>query len=931
MYRKLFVALVLAVLPMTGANALGLGGITLNSKLNQPLNAEIRLLSVEPGDLEKLRISLASREEFEQAGLDRPFLLASMQFAAEGRADGSYIIRVTTKDAFREPFVSFLLKVEWPNGRLLREYTMLVDPPVLTREVAPSIQAPAAQPEAPAMAPEPGVAVGARPSGGPRPLPPVQPAAVQPVAPAMGSAPGEYLVRRGDNLYTIARSLADEPGVSIEQAMLAYQRANPDAFINDNINLLKEGYVLRTPSATEATELEQAAAIAAVRRQMAAWRTFKQEVAGTPPAAAGAGVAAAPQTRLEVVTPRAADGSAVAGAGEGEAGAAVEGLQRDLALATEAAEARRLENEDLQGQVEDLEKRLADMQSVVTVKVEELAALQARLREAGVDPEAAQLPGEQAQMPATEPEQAREGEQAMAAAPAEPAQPAPPPAAEATPAPSPQPEPQPVAAQQAETGEMDPMAFASQLFDTVMADPIMLGAVGGGLVLLLVLLLVMVRRRRAAEADDELFAAAGLGAEGEALEAAGEAGEDEMAIEDFAEALEGEEAEEGEKSGVEQVIAEADVYLAYGRYQQAEELIGTALKEHPRRLDLKSKLLEVHFATRDKEAFEILAADIHDDLQEGGGAEWDKYLLMGRDLCPNNPLFAETSDTSALGVPVTTGVPSGALDTGIQFDPFADDEGPAQETPAREKPSYEGGMDFEATAKGDETRQMAAEETAEDDGLDFDFDFGEEEGAEVESEGEPSGMLEVELTRGDDADLSLAFPAPDLEEGDEEDESLDFDFAETAKGGDAGTEEKDEEEFDLELHTIETQAVDVGAEAGEEKAETAAEDEEPGRASMADDKDFSIEWDITGMGAEGEEDKGSESINDLEETAVLDFREVPLDDESSDADMVATKLDLAKAYMDMGDAEGARNILDEVVKEGSEAQRKEAQQLISSL
>jgi len=190
--------------------------------------------------------------------------------------------------------------------------------------------------------------------------------------------------------------------VSSQQAMLAFLCANPEAFINDNINLIKEGYVLRVPSAQEALTVNQAEAVAEVRRQMADWRTYRQARAGGP-TESGAAVAAAPQARLEVVAP---DGGEGAAAGEPMAGGTspeVETIQNELALATEAAEARRLESEELRGQVADLEEKLAEMQRLVTVKVDELAALQARLKEAGAAAEEAAQAEPETQMAATEP------------------------------------------------------------------------------------------------------------------------------------------------------------------------------------------------------------------------------------------------------------------------------------------------------------------------------------------------------------------------------------------------------------------------------------------------------------------------------------------------------------------------------------------------
>ncbi len=966
MFRKLLLALAIALLPIAGAHALGLGAITLHSRLNEPLDAEVELRSVEPGDLEKLRVNLASREEFEQAGLDRPFILASLNFATAQRGDKT-IVKITTKEAFREPFVSFLLKVEWPNGRLLREYTLLLDPPVVTREAAPAVQAPTAAP--PQMAPMQST----------MPATPTQSTTMPRAMPAtrmMPAAADEYRVRRGDNLLTIARDTLAGASVSEQQAMLAYLRANPDAFINDNINLLKEGYVLRIPSAQEALSVDQAEAVAEVRRQVAEWRTYRQQrVAGSGDSGA---MASAPQPRLEVVAPKSEDGAEGGGAGsEQAAGGGAGGLDHELALAKEAAEARRLENEELRNQVSELEEKLADMQRMVTLKVDELAALQAQLKQAqegaqGTPAEAAApamtesapaaaepAPTETPAASATEPampetassEAAPAAEQPAPAAETTQGEAASPPPQAATPTP-PAPAPQPVPAPAPSS-----KGFGDYLLGILMGDPVMLGAVGGGVLLLVLLLFFMVRHRgdRAAQPSDfsTAFADDDGGAEGVVLDDDILAAAEAMEVADFDEP-EAEEprASDEEKGGVEQVIAEADVYLAYGRYQQAEELIKGTLEEHPDRTDLKGKLLEVYFATRDREAFEAVVEEVHGELQAAGGAEWDKLQLMGQDLCPGNPLFGGGSGMMA---DAESTLPPGALDTGIDFDPFG--EAAQAESESEAAVSDDDDMSVEFDMGGFDARAVEAkadaEAAAEDDqGLDFDFDLGEgeaEEEAELELpeiEGEPSQALEFDATLlGADQDdeeeegLDLAFDGATAAE--EEDSGLDLDFGNEP----SAATDLSSTDFDLELDTIQTDTDKLRQEAGAPAAE--AEEPaavEPDDASMAEDRDFSIEWDITGMGLEvpdvPDEDEAdlsgahvAEPTEDLESTAVLDFTAVPLDESGSDgeADMVATKLDLAKAYIDMGDADGARNILDEVTKEGSDAQRKEAENLLASL
>jgi len=528
----------------------------------------------------------------------------------------------------------------------------------------------------------------------------------------------------------------------------------------------------------------------------------------------------------------------------------------------------------------------------------------------------------------------------------------------------------------------EPAGFLEDLLGPDIAnDPIMLGGIGGGILLLILLVVTMIRRRGAAGEEAAVPEMAEMASSIEELTEVEEVDEtpsfldtaDDMEVAAFDEPEESEQPAAA-AGGVDQVIAEADVYLAYGRYQQAEELIKGAIEENPGRIDLQSKLLEVHFATRDSDAFEALAQELHSSLESAGGAEWDKYMLMGKDLCPDNPLFAGAEGVAA---PVDdSGVPPGALDTGIEFDPFADST-PVESEPEVEAPSEDDlSQAIEFDLSGEDEEEFSAEldttgedtvvepsaETEEEGGLDFDFDFGEsgEEGMDLEGTlplGTEVESEEPEPEESEDEGVDLALD--DLEEtgaGVEADDlSLDFDIGSEGEP----TAELEEEDFDLALHTIQTEADaiekaiedETAAEEPEAEAEKPVEvDSEPSMvegnaSSMMDERDFSIEWDITGMGLEvPEEEGGSEPAaeageeaveeQDLESTAILDFTSVPLDEESSsteDADMVATKLDLAKAYIDMGDSDGARNILDEVAKEGNESQRQEAETLLGQL
>jgi pilus assembly protein FimV len=419
--QRLALSLALA-LGSADALALGLGGIEVKSKMNEPLDAEISIVSATPTELENLQVRLASPEMFARVGLDRPALVsANLDFSLGENAQGQPVIRVTSASRLRDPFLNFLLEVEYGRGRLLREYTVLLDPPATTRissapsatpptasapppatapalpppeipaPVAPAPAAPAPQATAPAppVAPPPTrpAPVAAQPAPAAAPAPARAPAPAPAPAPTPASAaPDRVQVTGGQTLWSVAQQVRPQ-GVNTNQAMLALQRANPDAFINGNINRLKTGAVLRIPSRDEFAAMGTAEAESQVRAQEASWRgqPAPQPVAAAPAATTPAAAAASPRpaapvdSRLEVVppsgdTPRAAQSGAAAGA-EGRE------LRAEVARAQEQVSALQQENRELQSRVTDLERIDRDTRQLIALKDSQLAEAQRRLAE----------------------------------------------------------------------------------------------------------------------------------------------------------------------------------------------------------------------------------------------------------------------------------------------------------------------------------------------------------------------------------------------------------------------------------------------------------------------------------------------------------------------------------------------------------------------
>ena len=397
---RLLAGLVLLLLSST-AMALGLGEIRVKSQPGQPFLAEIPIISSQPGELEHLQARLASPTTFERVGLPRPDgLVSALNFAVALDAQGQAVVRVTSSEPVQVAAVNFLVEVDWGQGRLVREYSALVDAPdALAVAGQPLIQAPLpppsnaivreprlatpASPETPVAAPSPAAA----------PPPQPEPAAVAVTsppspAPSVPTAPGDTQVevQRGQALSNIAREHAQ--GYSLDQAMLALLRANPEAFIGGNINRLKQGAVLRVPQSAEIAQLDEAEAAALVRNQVAEWRQARrpvpQPVDATPvtrsterPVAAAAQPA---QARLEIAPPaasaatRAGTQSGIDAEGEGDMLA-----NQQLTLTKEELAAREAEVQELRTQVAELESLKQQQADLIAMKDSELAAAQQRL------------------------------------------------------------------------------------------------------------------------------------------------------------------------------------------------------------------------------------------------------------------------------------------------------------------------------------------------------------------------------------------------------------------------------------------------------------------------------------------------------------------------------------------------------------------------
>ncbi|WP_462379076.1 FimV/HubP family polar landmark protein [Pseudomonas sp. Marseille-QA0892] len=912
--RKLVLAIAAASSLGAGtAHALGLGEVTLQSSLNQPLVAEIELLDTRGLENNELKPSLASPEAFNQAGVDRQYFLTDLRFTPVVRPNGKSVIRVTSTKPVREPYLNFLVEVVWPNGRLMREFTLLLDPPLYSPQataVAPQLPiaaarqpAPAPRPTAPAPAPQPQ----------PQPQAPV--AAPRAAAPA-ATAPGDYRVGSRDTLWQIAEQ--HSAGGSVHQAMLAIQDLNPDAFIDGNINRMKSGQVLRLPNEQQIRARSQSQALAEVASQNAAWRQGasvagsgeRQIDARRRDTAAPVGTQRDTEDNLRLLS--GSTGQATEGAED--ASGREKALADKLAVTEESLDTTRRENEELNSRLTDLQSQVDKLQRLMQLKDDQLAKLQATLAASGqaVDdpnrsPDATGAAGE-AESP--------DGQAGATPDVAPPAMSAPDAAApadqapnDAAPTPSEQdqdiggieanPSPEtaaPVAQDEQVPAEApaaaDDMDEASEgMLEGLLSDSTLMGLIGGGALLILLAALLIARRKREAQSREEPAFDAGS--------------ESELPPGSFEGLIPAEEAVSaprevgnGPAEGTD-VLGEADIYIAYGRFNQAAELLLNAIDQEPHRADLRLKLMEVYAELGDRDGFARQEAE----LREIGGAGEGIEQLKQR-----YPSLA----VAALGGAAATGAAAYAANAySEQSDNVADEQ---VDDGIDSLDLNEDELDFDFS---DLEAELAAEvppsrAPEQDVSLD-DFTFDDEPAAPVtETVTEPVFSLEDDLSDFSlDLDADTSKPRDTVAADDEFllDDALFDEPAETSAGAPpaAQPDEPLSSDFDLSLS-----------------------DDEPFEPRT--DADFAAELDrVTAELGDLNEDLDAPAAA---EPASVDADDSILDDEFdflAGTDEATTKLDLARAYIEMGDNEGAQDILDEVLAEGNDAQQQEAQDLLKKL
>lgn len=591
------VALSASLMQPTDAQALALGRVIVQSALGEPLRAEIEVPEITPDEASSLRVQIASPEAHRALGVDLSAAMASTSFSLERRADGRAYLKVTGQRPVNEPFMDMVVEAQWAAGSVTRNYTMLFDPPNL--RPAPVPLPPATASAAPA-APAPGVAAPVA-----RPQAPA-PSASAP-APAPAATSSEVTVRPGDTAGRIAQ--AHRPAnVSLDQMLVAMLRANPKAFIGGNVNRVRAGAVLDIPDAEAASAVSASEARQIIVSQSRDFNEFRRRLAAAaaPAAVAEADRQASGQVRTEVE-----DRKPAAAAQDKLTLAKPEGAAREEQI----AQAR--QSQDTSTRQSELEKNIQDLSSVAS----DAASAAAPAAAPSADGAAPATPAADGAAPAGVPVEAATPaaateEPPQAEAPAEPA-PAPAPAPR-----KPAPPPPPVE---------EPSFFASLL-----DNPLVLPAAGGLLALLAGFGLYRMRQRKKAAPVDSSFLESRLQPDSFFGSSGGQRIDTTEASASGSSMVYS--PSQLDAAGDVDPVAEADVYLAYGRDLQAEEILKEAMRSTPTRVAIHNKLMEIYAKRRDARAFEVVATEAY-ALTQGQGPDWEHACGLGRELDAANPLY----------------------------------------------------------------------------------------------------------------------------------------------------------------------------------------------------------------------------------------------------------------------------------------------------
>jgi pilus assembly protein FimV len=945
-----------------GAHAAGLGRITVLSGLGQPLRAEVEITAA-PEELQNMTARLASADAFRQAGVDYAPSVNGLRMSIERRGSRA-VVRVSSDRPINEPFVDMLVELNWASGRLIREYTFLLDPPDTgTGRYAAPVAAPEVRQDQ----------FGRRAESAPVRRPAA--ARVARTAPAVAGNGRSYMVQPGDTLNRIAAENRPE-GVSMEQMLSALFQGNRSAFDAENVNRLQAGKILRIPDADTVRQMSGDGGRQQLVAHSSDFGRYRQKLAERA-AAAPAKEAPARQgsggkigAKIEDRAPIAAGSTdqlrvsksdevlRAGGSGGEKSVARLQALEEDLVSRDKALK-------EANTRLADLEKSIKELQRLVELKSQGFA----------------QAPTPVQEMPAATPPET----EAAAVLPEKPELPKEPePVAEVKPAPPPvAPEPPPVVA---------PVAKPETQVTPSDDMPLLLG--GGGILALLLgwggYKLYQRRSGQGAPTTTPALSEFGDGSNSVFGSAGGQSVDTSSSSQiqtDFSQSgLSSIDTDEGVDP-----VAEADVYMAYGRDAQAEEILLDALKTDPGRTGVHLKLLEIYAQRKNIKQFETTATELY-SLTGGNGQDWEKASALGRKVDPDSPLYRIPAPGSSpagvtppaaavLGPQTVTG--GSAAATGFvqaadlrpraaelarpnELIPMGSDD--PLESPSQLKDTWAlpGELNQYASLEDIDRAASPAAPTAvlpsipDTSVLDFDLDLNSEVDTGTATPGtvsgsaQPVGALDFDL--GFDQPSTPPAMGATLVAGDMFSSSLeatstrpqrlsddfslpdpsDLDFEISSEFGERHADPAVEPTVDVDLTaTLADEGLRLPVDAATVDLERTSFD-----SSLLD---FDFELD----------DKAEESVTATRPFApALNLSDIDLDlkkpdrteielpdagpptEPPLDLDLqqeVATKLELARAYEEMGDKDGARELVEEVLREGSGRQKDDARVILARL
>jgi len=919
MRRRILATAIATVLGTSSfmAQAVSLGGIHQKSRLNQSYSATIDLKSVKNSEAYKVKARLAGSVVFEKAGVERFHYLTKLKFKTKV-IGGQAVIVITSDGAMREPYLDFLIEANWPNGRTYKEYTVFLDPPITgTQRQTPAISSPRLQRNTIRVTNNNNYSNNYVDNG--------------------YTGGDVYQVQNNDTLWNIAARLKTA-NVSTHQMMMALFDNNPQAFNNHNINNLRAGADLKIPQSETVSGISQTAAKSNFQQQVKDWRlsanepTTSTRSASPSRAAAELEISSAPSQTM--MTTESLSGNS----------ANNDLLKSKLLMMEEQAESAKMEADNFKSEAENLKTQLAEMQRLLDLKNQQMAALESQsmsmptstpssdgMVDVGTEP--AMTMSETPQATDSLNTAANNIMDNMASNDTNP---------ENMEAPDPVMDPptetiadnstQTAASESEPTEPAVAETFYNEEESTDYTIPIV-ASTGGALALGLGGLFLY-RRKKAqggyGSTDESILLPADQmsSLNDSIMSDSTESSLDESSF--LSEFSENDIDDLQDDTSEVDLLSETDVYIAYGRYEQAEELINQALENKPDELTLLFKKLEIHYAARNTSEFdktlahlESLGADAQDqeswmramDMQTelssidtgyagSGGAAISVADTLVEDvdsLAMNEGLIDETSDFNSdieMDMDLSTLEDIGSSGNDFELDLSSDDD-----------------IDLDLSGGGDDGLDLnsVVDEVIEEDDLDKTHVLGSSPFLEIDVEED-----EVERTLTMKSNQSNEGTIDDLEQSLESLEAIESDFNIV-----------DDDITELGMSDNDDADVDFNLDDGDDDFSV----------SSLNEIDSGLDQDLSQLSELNLDDLDLGDPNDdsilasitLDDDEPREDMNVDLGSEVVDDDEVETKLDLANAYAEMGDEDGARSIIEEIMSEGNEAQKDKAQSILQRL